>query len=525
MIIACLLSDRANLRPVDVSSVYLHLWGMIRALSGQQPTSTFKSIMARRKYLFVSALFLLMVMGFLATSLSSYIIARNSLSESVASQTLPLTSDNIYSEIQRDLIRPVLISSLMANDTFVRDWTITGEADNQRIISYLNEIQQQYGTISAFFVSEQTRQYYHPEGVLRTVSPDDPQDSWYFRVRDMREPYEVNVDTDTADSSRVNIFINYRVFDYNRNYIGATGVGLSVNAVTDLINTYQDRYERSIYFVDRQGNVTLTGTSGTEMPRRLQDKEGIREFSTQILSTPSTSLSFENENNQTSYINARLVPEFDWYLIVEQSGMQGESELDTALFSNLGISAAIMLLVLVIAHFTLQAYQQKLEVMATTDRLTGTGNRHYLESSFEDKIRSLGTNPRPLAMLIIDIDFFKRVNDTHGHHAGDLVLQSVANCIRSKTRNTDLLCRWGGEEFALLLDNCDLENALKRAEDIRAAVKSQSIAFGKTPIHLTLSAGVTIYHKGETLEGLISRADTALYQAKENGRDQVVSLI
>lgn len=480
--------------------------------------------MARRKYLFVSALFLLMVMGFLATSLSSYIIARNSLSDNIASQTLPLTSDNIYSEIQRDLIRPVLISSLMANDTFVRDWTLAGEADNSRIISYLNEIQQQYGTISAFFVSEETRQYYHPDGVLRTVSPTSEQDSWYFRVRDMREPYEVNVDTDTADTSRVNIFINYRVFDYNRNYIGATGVGLSVSAVTDLINTYQDRYNRSIYFVDRQGYVTLTGSSANKPTERLQNQPGIGEYATQILSSPSSSFSFPDENNQTSYINARLVPEFDWYLIVEQHGMEGQSELDSALVSNLGISAAIMLLVLVIAHFTLRAYQQKLEIMATTDRLTGTGNRHYLEASFDEKIRSLKANPRGLSMLIIDIDYFKRVNDTHGHHAGDLVLQSVANCIRSQTRSTDLLCRWGGEEFALLLDDCDLEDALKRADDIREAVKSQSVAFGKTPIHMTLSVGVTAYHNGETLEGLISRADTALYQAKENGRDQVVPL-
>lgn len=480
--------------------------------------------MARRKYLFVSALFLLMVMGFLATSLSSYIIARNSLSENIAGQTLPLTSDNIYSEIQRDLIRPVLISSLMANDTFVRDWAMDGEADNSRIISYLNEIQQEYGTISAFFVSEASRHYYHPEGILRTVSPEDPQDSWYFRVRDMREPYEVNVDTDTADTSRVNIFINYRVFDYNRNYIGATGVGLSVSAVTDLINAYQERYNRSIYFVDRQGNVTLTGSRNASVTPRLQDKPGIGEYATQILSSPSTSLSFDDENGQTSYINARLVPEFDWYLIVEQHGMEGQSALDSALMSNLGISAAIMLLVLVIAHFTLRAYQQKLEVMATTDRLTGTGNRHYLETSFEDKIRSLKMSPRPLSMLIMDIDFFKRVNDAHGHHAGDLVLQSVANCIRSQTRSTDLLCRWGGEEFAMLLDHCDLDDAIKRANDIREAVKSQSVAFGKTSIQMTLSVGVASYHKGESLEGLISRADTALYQAKENGRDQVISL-
>ena len=165
--------------------------------------------MLKRKYLFVTALIILMVAGFTATSLTSYFVARESLSSSISNQMLPLTSDNIYSEIQRDLLRPILISSVMASDTFVRDWALSGEEDAERIIAYLNEIQSQYDTITAFYVSDETRQYYHPSGILREVSSDDPQDAWYFRVRAMREDYEINIDTDTADASRVSIFINY----------------------------------------------------------------------------------------------------------------------------------------------------------------------------------------------------------------------------------------------------------------------------------------------------------------------------
>src|SRR5690606_5642793 len=142
-------------------------------------------------------------------SLTSYFVARESLSRNISEQMLPLTSDNIYSEIQRDLLRPILISSLMGTDTFVRDWALGGENDSERIIAYLTEIQQQYDTITAFYVSESTRQYYHPTGVIKTVNESDPADAWYFRVRNIRQPYEVNVDTDTADRSRVSIFINY----------------------------------------------------------------------------------------------------------------------------------------------------------------------------------------------------------------------------------------------------------------------------------------------------------------------------
>lgn len=477
----------------------------------------------KRKLIFVSALTALMVLGFLATSLTSYFVARDSISRNISEQMLPLTSDNIYSEIQRDLLRPILISSVMATDTFVRDWALSGEDDNTQIIAYLTEIQQEYNTITAFFVSENTRRYYHPSGVLKTVSENDPDDAWYFRVRNLRDPYEINVDTDTADRSRVSIFINYRVFDYNNRYIGATGVGLSVQAVTQLIGVYQQRYNRSIYFVDRQGNITLTG-SGSERPTRLQDRNALGTLATQILSSPSSAISYINSNGNKVYLNSRLVREFDWYLIVEQEGAAAEERLDNTLLLNIGLSATIMVLVLLIAHFTLRAYQRRLEEMATKDRLTGAVNRHMFEMIFEHVSKGAGRQSRPLSVISMDIDHFKKVNDTQGHQAGDLVLQTVSNTIRQHIRDSDTLCRWGGEEFILLLDNCTADDAIARAQIIREAIKSQSIAFGLKQLSVTVSMGVTPYRPGEDLDTLLARADTALYQAKEQGRDRVISL-
>src|SRR5690606_40728560 len=108
---------------------------------------------ANRKRIFVAILAALLAAGFLATTLISYQVAKTSLDHQVADEMLPLTSDNIYSEIQRDLLRPILISSLMANDTFVRDWALEGEKNSAQISSYLGEIQKKYGAITAFFIS------------------------------------------------------------------------------------------------------------------------------------------------------------------------------------------------------------------------------------------------------------------------------------------------------------------------------------------------------------------------------------
>src|SRR3990167_2243503 len=210
----------------------------------------------------VLLLLVLLGCGFLATSLASYYAALDSIRDNIVNTELPLTSDNVYSEIQKDLVTPVLISSMMARDTFVRDWVMSGEQDVAQMTRYLREVQEHYGAVTSFFVSEQTHTYYQAKGVLKRVAAQEPRDSWYFRVRDMQEPYEINVDVDMANQDRLTVFINYKVFDYDQRFIGATGVGLTVDAVVKLIDDYQIRYDRSVYFVDTDGRIVLTGATG-----------------------------------------------------------------------------------------------------------------------------------------------------------------------------------------------------------------------------------------------------------------------
>jgi diguanylate cyclase (GGDEF)-like protein len=476
--------------------------------------------MLGKKFRFIAVVSVLLLAGFLATSLISYYVAQHALSRHIAEDTLPLTSDNIYSEIQRDLLTPILISSLMAHDTFVRDWALQGEGEQLKIRNYLLEIQKKYNTITAFYVSERTRNYYHPDGILKRVDPQEPGDAWYFRVREQTPPYEINVDADTADRGRLSIFINYRVLDQGGNFIGATGVGLSVNAVTKLIETYQRRYGRKIYFIDREGNVTLHG-SGFADAQRIQDRPGLARFATQLLTNPSASFTYDAPNDGKVYVNSRLVPEFNWYLLVEQQNDPGEARNQTALIVNILVSLTITALVLLIAYLTLNGYQRRLEQMATTDKLTGAASRQVFDMIFERAVKVAERRTKPVSVIIIDIDHFKAINDTYGHQGGDVVIQAVADLIRRNIRDTDTLCRWGGEEFLLLLDDCPLDDANSRAETIRQAVRDNRIPFGRDQISVTISLGVAQHRPGEALLALISRSDAALYAAKEDGRDRV----
>ena len=145
-------------------------------------------MLGQKKLYSAIALAGVLVVGFITSSVISYFLAQDSVSDHIAEETLPLTSDNIYSEIEQDLLRSVLISSLMAHDTLLRDWTLDGEANPEKMVRYLKEIQQKYDTTTAFYVSEETRNYYHASGVLKQVSRDDEQDAWYFRARELHAP-------------------------------------------------------------------------------------------------------------------------------------------------------------------------------------------------------------------------------------------------------------------------------------------------------------------------------------------------
>ena len=193
----------------------------------------------------------LLAVGFLLTSFTSFFVSRATPPTEISSNELPLTSDNIYSEIQRDLLRPIFISSFMAQDTFLRNWLLQGEGDMGQITQYLREIQQRYQTFTSFLVSEKSRNYYHRDGILKQVRPDEERDRWYFRVREMQPDYEINIDPDQANKDTMTIFINHRVLDYQGRLLGVTGVGLSVGAVKEIIDLYQRKYKRTIYFFDR----------------------------------------------------------------------------------------------------------------------------------------------------------------------------------------------------------------------------------------------------------------------------------
>lgn len=473
-----------------------------------------------RKPPFIAIASLLLLLGFSATSLVSYVVANNSLNQHIRTNTLPLTSDNIYSEIQRDLLQPILVSSLMAQDTFVQDWVLSGEQDERQIIRYLKSIQERYQTETAFFVSESSRNYYHPSGIIKQINADNPLDSWYFHVAGIANDFEINLDVDTANPRVTTLFVNHKIIDIDNNYLGVIGVGLASESIMELIETYQARYGRQVYFIDRQGNITLRGSqfSGADSIRKIK---GLQDIATQILTSPGGSYSYQRAEQQV-FLKTRLVPELDWFLLVEQE-QHAEENVQIALWINLALSLSITVLVILLVHFTLGRYQKRLERMANTDLLTGTASRHAFETTFEQMLNFAKRRKQPLSVLLIDIDHFKTINDNHGHLLGDEVIRSVANILTSNLRQSDAICRWGGDEFMILLPECSIESAQILAEKMRRLIEESLQVLNHKQINVTASFGIAEFNQQESASNLFARVDKALYQTKTDGRNKVTT--
>jgi diguanylate cyclase (GGDEF)-like protein len=166
---------------------------------------------------------------------------------------------------------------------------------------------------------------------------------------------------------------------------------------------------------------------------------------------------------------------------------------------------------------------EEIEKLATTDGLTGLYNHRLFQEKLSEEIRRLSRFSEPTSLLLIDIDHFKKINDTYGHPVGDLVLKSVSTIIKDTIRNIDIPARYGGEEFAAILPGTSEGGSKNMGERLRKAISKKSFTAGGNPFRVTVSIGMaTSPDDAKTKEGLIAKADQALYYAKNNGRNQSV---
>ena len=456
----------------------------------------------------LSALSIILLVTFVATSLVNYRITREAVREELLNSALPLTGKNIYSEIHSDLMRPILVASSMATDTFLKDWVIKGEKGSAKITKYLKEIQTKYNFLTAFFVSVNSDYYYYQEGILKKIGPRDAHDVWFYGFLRSGKEYELSVDTNETENYKLTIFINFRIEDDNGNLLGVTGVGVNMDHAATLLNDAHKRYQRNVFLVDQDGLVQVHSDVNLIKKRYITEAPGISAIADDILENKNGSVNFEYDLGQEHILlSTHYIPEFNWHLIVEQRESVALLTARHNLIRTITIGIGAWVLIIIICVITVNHLQSRLEHMAKSDPLTGAANRRALEDRFSLASYKAQRYDEPFSVIIIDLNDFKKVNDTQGHVAGDGILKDVCTVIRDAIRPSDLLVRWGGDEFLIMLDG-DLDGAEILAGRINEAVERAE------HIPVTFSCGITKFNNGDTLDSLTRRADKALYSAK-----------
>ena len=301
------------------------------------------------QYRFLALIGVVLVAGLLMINLATYLALRGTVRGNIAQQALPLAGDVLEAHARAQVARPALIASAMAADTFVRDWMEAGESDPDAIRRYLSAMQQEYGALDTFLVSQRTGNYYSAQGGQRTVQESD---SWFFRARDTQQPFAAEIGVDSAAGNAMTVFIAHRVHDRSGSFLGVAGIGLRVDGLKALIDSQEKNPGRRIYFVDARRTVAIAGTAA-DAGRPIERLPGMGTVAAQLPDDGGKPrhLSYEHEGER-SYVSARFLPELGWHLLVAQNVALEERPMHKILATNLlvafGLTLAVLRMVLLI---------------------------------------------------------------------------------------------------------------------------------------------------------------------------------
>ncbi|MDB4838062.1 GGDEF domain-containing protein [Marinomonas sp.] len=197
--------------------------------------------------------------------------------------------------------------------------------------------------------------------------------------------------------------------------------------------------------------------------------------------------------------------------------------VDWLYFVNVLSSGVVVILTVLIIRKTYDRQQNNLLEIAIKDELTGLYNRRYINNYFEKSSTNLSVEKEPYCIVIGDVDHFKRINDSWGHDVGDKVLISISHCLQPFLRSSDIACRWGGEEFLILLNNTTEKKAVALIDNLRKEISETILIDLDTSYRVTMSFGVIESSNRDVYENLIKAADNNLYKAKESGRNCIIS--
>lgn len=460
------------------------------------------------------------IFGFIGVCITSSITYNKVIRDDIRNIS-KLTSTNIYSDISNELTKPIFVSLTMANDSFLKSWLADekrlpdSKANEKKLLDYLEGIKEKYNYDSVFLVSENTNIYYHFNGINKVISKQNEHDQWYYDFLNTNEIYALDIDTDEANDNRLSIFINCRVEDEDGNLLGVTGVGLEINQVQELLESFSEDFDLEAMLFDRKGDVLIHTNTSKYKNKNIFNIDVLNKNKNELLSNYYNLEVYEyKEADSSGYLITRYIDDLDWYLLVKKDTSILMDTFEKQLISEFLIIIPVIICVLLIVARLIRQNDIKLTGLAKLDTLTNMFNRRGYNEAL-DKLLREASYQKSFYVFVLDIDHFKRINDSHGHIMGDKVIKLIGHVISQTIGEKGIAARWGGDEFTGYLFG-NKEEVLAIVEDIFHQIRNEPEL---KKYNITISLGLTASQKVDTVDTILFRADKALYEAKEQGRD------
>lgn len=471
----------------------------------------------KSNYKIVFLITILILILTLSISVINYQVSLETTKTQLKNQALPLSLDNIYTEIQKSIIEPYLISSMMANDIFVKDWILHDEDNIEKISNYLKIIKEKYSIFLTFLVSEKTKNYYTSKGVIEVLDKNKKENEWYFSFKNKNKINEINLDLNKNLGNSLIMFINHKIIK-NNELIGMTGVGLKISYINKMLEMFREKYKLKVSFYNTHGDIVL---SEDHNKKNIDLIKNLFKNNKDFLLKQSEMFEYK-ENGEKIILNNKFIPELNLYLIIEAKVDDFIKDIRHIFYFNLLVSLIITLIITLIILSILRKYNKKLEKLADYDSLTSISNRRKFNDTFKHFFLLSKRKEEPLSVLFLDLDNFKSINDKYGHKVGDKVLIRCAEVLSNNIRKTDLIARWGGEEFVIAFINTKVSDAFVISNKICSALENDDDLIAFTKSKLTASIGLTQCLVDDTIDTVLVRADKAMYDAKSKGKNQVI---
>ena len=294
----------------------------------------------------------ILILAFAGMNISNYFTSQKALVNRITEQELPVYMDNIYNSIQSQLWKEIMVSDVICNNTFLMKWLKENEADNEPLNSFLKLINKRYG-LFVTIVSNNSLNYYSNEGFLRKM--DEKTDPWYFNFKNSANNREFNVDDDYG-SSKVRLWVNYKILDEENNFLGVASVGLDMMKIVNFVLSKQYGKKGNIMMVDDKGGIKIhrnkalinTGRE-QEVGKSIFSIDGIKEVAEELLKNPEKTYSYTNTKNEEFIVITRYLPEFKYYIIVEVSKDEITEQPRAIFIKNILVGIVITIIIIMLS--------------------------------------------------------------------------------------------------------------------------------------------------------------------------------